>query len=880
MQNHYNPKEFEEKTQALWEEFKVFNVDQDNQKEKCYVLEMLPYPSGNLHAGHVRNYTIGDILARFKNHQGFNVLHPIGFDAFGLPAENAAIKSGKNPEEWTDENIAQMIDILKKMGFSYDYERLRQTHQLSYFVHEQEFFLRLFERGLVYKKKSVVNWDPVDMTVLANEQVVDGRGWRSGALVEKKELSQWFLKISEYSDKLLEGIEKDLDGWPEKVKIMQKNWIGKSEGVTIFFKIFDSSGLEIKDQKLEIFTTRQETIFGASFCCIHSEHQILDLISNPSFELQKFREICRKNKTVSTEELEKAEKIGFFTGLYAENPFRPNEEKLPIYIANFVLAEYGSGAIFSNPTHDKRDCEFALKYGLKIKDPIFDCKEEENFDENMSEFKLINSDFLNGLKASEAKKKIIDEIEARGFGSRKINYRLRDWGLSRQRYWGCPIPIIYCEKCGMVPAQDLPVCLPKSGIDFKNLKGNPLSSHESFRKTVCPKCGNKEAERETDTLDTFFESSWYFVSYANKDGGMNDPENHYWLPVDYYIGGVEHAILHLLYARFFNMLMFEEGFVPSKEPFKKLFTQGMVCHKTYKSLDGDWISPEEFEALGAEEKKRINIGPSEKMSKSKKNVIEPKAIMEEFGVDAMRFFIISDTPPEKDFDWSAEGISGCGKFLKKLFTFFEKVIFGLELNKIESIKENSEILKNLSELDEACQNPELRKILSALQILNLEISKDIENFWLNSSVARIRSFANMLFDSKFDSLFIENFSETEMQILKFILNSFVIILEPFIPHMGQIVFEFLNPSLDQNKQIIYKQKWPIVFENLILKDNPVISINVNGKKKGELEIESEWKDEEIRDFSIKKLIETGKISENQEIKKFIYVKGRMINLIF
>jgi leucyl-tRNA synthetase len=881
----YDTTHFEEKVQKLWKDFSAFDAKISSEK-KCYILEMLPYPSGNLHAGHIRNYTIGDILSRFKKHKGFNILHPIGFDAFGLPAENAAIKGGKSPLEWTNENISEMLKILKKIGFSYDYKRLRKTHEPEYYKHEQEFFLKLFRKGLVYKKKSIVNWDPVDMTVLANEQVINGRGWRSDALVEKKELSQWFLKISEYSQALLDGIENDLIEWPEKVKVMQKNWIGKSEGVNIFFDILDEEKNLIESKKLEVFTTRPETIFGASFICINPKHEIIAFIKKNK-NLDEFLKICQEQEKVTSEELEKAEKLGFFTGLYANHPFI-KEEKLPIYIANFVLENYGSGAIFSNPTHDKRDFEFAQKYNIKIKNKIFDCDDSLVLNEEACKnSKIINSDFLNNLSSVEAKKKIISKIETSLIGFKKINYKLRDWGLSRQRYWGCPIPIIYCDNCGIVEETNLPVKLPNNIKDFSSIKGNPLCSNDEFIKTKCPNCKNENARRETDTLDTFFESSWYFVSYANQYGAMDNKENHYWLPVDYYIGGIEHAILHLLYARFFNILMFEESYVPTKEPFKKLYTQGMVCHKTYKnSENNNWLSPEEYNSLDKNEKLKIIIGPSEKMSKSKKNIVEPVNIMKDFGVDAMRFFIVSDTPPDKDFEWSADGISGCSKFLKKLFNFFISSISIFNLSSIKEI-DDSYILNNELLISKNLQyNEKLKKLFSLLQILNSQISNDIECFYLNSSIARIRTFANFLFDLKLYEN--ENFfnNNDEKRIFKYILKSYLIILEPFIPHVSQILFEYLlvkniNNKIITEEYILYFQKWPMIFDNFIIKETINISININGKYMSKIEINEDLSDDEIKELSFKKLLELSKIPSDKNISdyKYIYVKNKIINFI-
>ncbi len=715
----YDFKKIESLVQEKWEENKVFNVRCDSNREKCYVLEMLPYPSGNLHAGHVRNYTIGDVLARYKNHRGFNVLHPIGFDAFGLPAENAAIKSNVSPSEWTYNNIDTMIASLKKLGFSYDYDRVVITCSPEYYMHEQELFIKLLEKGIAYKKESWVNWDPVDHTVLANEQVVNGCGWRSGAKVERKLLNQWFLKISDYSEELLSELN-NLPEWPEKVKNMQCNWIGKSEGLNLYFKIDNS------DDILEIFTTKPETIYGATFCAISYEHDLIKKFKlEKNDKISEFIEECIAQPNIE-EVLDKQEKKGIFTGLYAINPL--NGEKLPVYIANFVLMNYGSGAIFGCPAHDKRDNEFAKKYSLLCKE-VIKSDENDNFKYSSSDI-IFNSGDLNGLSVLDARNFIIKKVAEEKIGARVVNYKLRDWGLSRQRYWGCPIPVIYCDDCGVVPEliKNLPVKLPDD-IDFSSKKsGNPLDSHPTWKYVRCPNC-NKDAIRETDTFDTFFESSWYFVAYCSHDKDMNNKENNYWLPVDYYIGGVEHAILHLLYARFFTKLMNEEGLVNVREPFKKLFTQGMVTHKSYKNDSGDWIFPYEYEAMSDEEKKKITVGSSEKMSKSKKNVVEPAEIIEKYGVDAIRFFITSDTPPEKDVEWTTQGLEGAFRYLKRFFAFVKNFI------------DNS---KNLEDSDDVSILNH-HKYTSLMQITIRDVTNMIENFGLNSAIAKIREFTNEFF---------------------------------------------------------------------------------------------------------------------------------------
>lgn len=846
MQKEYLFKDIEKSAQERWEKYGDFNVVQNDNKKKCYVLEMLPYPSGNLHAGHVRNYTIGDVLARYKNHCGFNVLHPIGFDAFGLPAENAAIKSGISPAKWTYENIDNMIKLLKKLGFSYDYTRVVRTCDPEYYKHEQEFFIRLFEKGIAYKKESWVNWDPVDNTVLANEQVVDGRGWRSGALVEKKLLSQWFLRISDYSEELLNDLQK-LDEWPEKVRTMQSNWIGKSEGVKINFKIKNYDGV------LEVFTTRPETIFGATFCAISYEHPIVETMKNNPL-IEDFVKKCLATPNIG-EIFDKQEKIGILTNLHCENPF--TGEELPIYLANFVLMSYGSGAIFGCPGHDKRDNDFAKKYNLKIKKVIENsCELEGEFKYSENDI-IINSDVLiNGKSVLEARKIIIDEIEKREIGVKIVNYKLRDWGLSRQRYWGCPIPIIYCKDCGALPDKNLPVKLPED-IDFSKM-GNPLELHPAWKHTKCPNCG-KDAIRETDTLDTFFESSWYFVAYCSHDKDMRNKENIYWLPVDYYIGGIEHAILHLLYARFFTKLMNEEGLVVVREPFKRLFTQGMVTHKTYKDRNGDWISPMDYEKMSDVEKMEVMIGASEKMSKSKKNVVEPVEIIERYGVDAMRLFIISDTPPEKDIEWTTQGLEGAYKYLKRLDVFVHNFMYGKNSCGVKSEKIS---IKNSNEY------------LVALNKTIVDVTQMIENFALNSAIAKIREFSNKLLDLR------ELKTEEDYDFVLNILRKFFCLLEPFTPHIAQHFWEVIGEN-----GAIYNVKWPEIDSSLILSSVTSISINVlvRGRSYGMIEVDPHDSEDAIYEKALIFLRDSKRLDDsirkNLESAKYIYVHNKIINFL-
>ncbi|MEP2815745.1 MAG: leucine--tRNA ligase, partial [Alphaproteobacteria bacterium] len=665
----YNVKENEQKWQAAWDDKGCFQVREDNDRPKYYVLEMFPYPSGRIHMGHVRNYTLGDVVARYKKARGFNVLHPMGWDAFGLPAENAAIENKVPPAQWTRENIATMRRQLKTMGLSYDWDRELATCEPGYYRHEQKMFLDFLANGLVYRKESWVNWDPVENTVLANEQVIDGRGWRSGALVEKRQLSQWFLKITDYAEELLKGIET-LDRWPDRVRLMQENWIGRSEGAHVRFQ-FDG-----RDGQLDIYTTRPDTLFGASFCAVAANHPLAQELARGNPDLADFVAECNRLGT-SEAAIETAEKMGFDTGVKVLHPFIDGHT-LPVYVANFVLMDYGTGAIFGCPAHDQRDLDFARKYGLPVL-PVVAPKgtdatavtvgDEAFTDDGL----LINSDFLDGLAVPDAKSKIIDRLEDMGIGTRAVNYRLRDWGVSRQRYWGCPIPIIHCGDCGIVPVPetDLPVELP-ADVDFSET-GNPLARHPSWKHVACPTCG-KPAERETDTFDTFFESSWYFARFCNpaSDAPLDRAAVDYWLPVDQYIGGIEHAVLHLLYSRFFTRALKKCGYLSVEEPFAGLLTQGMVCHQTFKDAAGKWLLPSQVvfdgdAAKHAETGQPVTLGRSEKMSKSKKNVVDPEAIIGAYGADTARLFMLSDSPPDRDLEWTDAGVDGAWRYLNRLW---------------------------------------------------------------------------------------------------------------------------------------------------------------------------------------------------------------------
>ena len=725
---------------------KFSNNDLNNPNgKKFYCLEMFPYPSGKIHMGHVRNYTIGDVIARFKFMNGYNVLHPMGWDSFGLPAENAARLNNLSPSDWTRENIKTMKKQLQMLGLSINWEHEISTCDDDYYKHQQSLFIDFYNAGLISKKETYVNWDPVEKTVLANEQVVNGRGWRSNAVVERKKLSQWFLNISKYSDELLNDLDA-LDGWPEKVKIMQKNWIGKSYGCDLIFNISNS------DKKIKVFTTRPDTIFGATFIALSPDHELCDSFKN-DINFKKFKKSC--SKTGTTEEaLAQAEKIGFNTNLFVDHPFKKNS-KIPIYFANFVLMDYGNGAIFGCPAHDQRDFDFAKKYNLPILVVVSD---DEDKDKKLNKAftgtgKLINSDFLNGLTVEDAKKTIIEKIEKISIGRKRILFRLKDWGISRQRYWGCPIPMIYLEDGSCVPVDknELPVKLPND-IDLRS-PGNPLETHPTWKKTKHKKSG-KPALRETDTLDTFVDSSWYFLRFCSpktKEAAFDKDKVNYWMPVDQYIGGIEHAILHLLYSRFFvRAINRTDNKIRVKEPFKNLFTQGMVCHETYKDKNGNWLYPEQIERrdnkfFKKDDKSDVTVGPSESMSKSKKNTIDPEEMIKKYGADAVRWFILSDSPPEKDVQWSDNGVASANKFLQKLWNLNHSIINksvqikkgNFQIEKEFNDKINNYVLKINNLINKFQFNVVIANFYEIYRIFNFYIEKDIKKEILLENLKKI-----------------------------------------------------------------------------------------------------------------------------------------------
>ncbi len=738
----YNAPVREKHWQKVWEERGTFRASEGGKRPKCYILEMFPYPSGRIHVGHSRNYTIGDVLARYKRAKGFNVLHPMGWDAFGLPAENAAMERKVHPAKWTYENIAIMKRQLQSMGLSIDWSRELATCDPSYYKHQQKLFLDFLKKGLAYRKSSKVNWDPVEHTVLANEQVIDGRGWRSGALVEQRELTQWFFKITKYGDDLLDSIET-LDKWPERVRLMQANWIGRSEGLTMKFAL-EGAKLPKKLATLEIFTTRHDTIFGASFMAISPEHPLAQQMARGNKELQAFIEECQRMGT-SEEALARAEKLGFDTGLKAVHPFKP-DVKLPVYVANFILMGYGTGAIFGCPGHDQRDFDFARKYGLAIVPVVLPPDANAatfalGDEPYLGEGTMINSSFLDGLTIEAAKAKIAGLIEEKGAGKRKVNYRLRDWGISRQRYWGCPIPVIHCESCGVVPVPDadLPVKLPEDATF--DVPGNPLDRHPTWKNVPCPACG-KPGRRETDTMDTFVDSSWYFVRFTapHAETPVDQKAANYWMPVDQYIGGIEHAILHLLYSRFFTRAMGATGHLKKslKEPFAALFTQGMVVHETYRGRNGQWLLPGEVRVEGEGPTRKafdmatnapVDIGAIEKMSKSKKNTVDLDEFIDQFGADTARWFVLSDSPPDRDVIYTDVGVQGARRFVQRIWRLIEDCTeagIGPDAPKPARFGPEAEALRR-----------------AAHKTLN-SVSQNIEGLRFNVAVAQIYEFTNSL----------------------------------------------------------------------------------------------------------------------------------------
>ncbi len=826
----------EKKWQKIFVNEKLYN----KTGKKFYCLEMFPYPSGKIHMGHVRNYTIGDVVARYKFLNGFNVLHPMGWDSFGLPAENASKSNNLHPKDWTKENIKTMKVQLKMLGLSIDWDLEVSTCNENYYKHQQELFIDFYNQGLVSRKETYVNWDPVEKTVLANEQVINGRGWRSNAVVERKKLSQWFFNISKFSDDLLNDLDQ-LIGWPDKVKLMQKNWIGKSFGCEINFRI---SG---RDKKIKVFTTRPDTIFGATFLALSSDHPLKDLFLKDT-NFKSFKKEC--DKTGTTEEaLANAEKLGFDTGLFADHPLI-KDKKIPIYFANFVLMDYGSGAIFGCPAHDQRDFDFAKKYNLEIIKVVSDENENSNLKEAYTgSGKMINSDFLNGLEVNIAKENIINQIEKKDFGKRKTLFRLKDWGVSRQRYWGCPIPMIYLKDGSVVPVQknELPVKLPED-IDL-NSNGNPLESHPTWKKTIHKSSGDK-AIRETDTLDTFVDSSWYFLRFCSpnhEESPFDKKKINYWMPVDQYIGGIEHAILHLLYSRFFSKAIgkCDKNFNIS-EPFKNLFTQGMVCHESYKDKKGNWLYPTEVEKVDENkyvkkiDKSSVTVGPPESMSKSKKNTIDPETMIKQYGADSVRWFILSDSPPEKDIQWSDVGVAAANKFLQKIWN----------LNYIISNKDN---VKSDKALD--------KKFIEQINTFVHRIDNSIEQFRFNVSIALFYELYNYLNKNITANISLKILRENMINIMKLMI--------PFTPHLARECLE-----LHKCKSL---HAWPRIDASKTL-NKIKFAVQINGKTRDIISIEKNLDEKKINQI-IMKDSKAKKYIENKNISKTIFVKNKIINYI-
>jgi leucyl-tRNA synthetase len=836
MSERFDPARADSHWQQVWDEKQCFRADDASGKPRSFVLEMFPYPSGRIHIGHVRNYTMGDVLARYKRMRGFEVLHPMGWDAFGMPAENAAMEKGVHPGGWTRENIANMKAQLKRLGFALDWSRELATCEPDYYGHEQALFLDLYAAGLVYRKESAVNWDPVDMTVLANEQVIDGRGWRSGALVEKRKLSQWFLKITQFADELLEGLGA-LDKWPEKVRTMQENWIGKSQGLQFRFSL--SNG-----DDLEVYTTRPDTIFGATFVAVAPDHPVAQGVAMYNCDAAKFIDRCKQGGTTAAD-IETAEKLGFDTGIGAKHPF--TGKHLPVYIANFVLMEYGTGAIMAVPGHDQRDFDFATKYGLPILRVVAASAEEADRpfagEAEAGDGVCVNSGFIDGMRVAEAKAAVTARAEAEGWGEARTQYRLRDWGVSRQRYWGTPIPFIHCDSCGVVPVprDHLPVVLPDD-VDF-SVPGNPLDRHPTWKHVDCPDCG-KAARRETDTLDTFVDSSWYFLRFASQPGDRPfDPAAiAKWLPVEQYIGGIEHAILHLLYARFWTRALAHIGLIEVKEPFASLFTQGMVTHETYSRSEGGrevYFSPGEVTRSAEAAVLKADGGPVEigrviKMSKSKKNVVDPDEIVATYGADAIRWFMLSDSPPERDLPWSEAGIEGCGRFVQRLWRLF-------------------------CQFDAAATGED--KALDRKRDQTVAaVADDIEALSFNKAVARIYELATAIEKAPLSA------SRSAA------IRALLLIVAPMMPHIAEEAWQAMASGL------VAEAQWPQVDPALLVEDEVTIAVQVKGKLRDTITAAKGLPEEELKALALASE-KVQRSIDGAEIRKIIVVPDRLVNIV-
>ena len=849
MSERYNAADVEPRWQKVWKDGDVFRANDESDKPKFYALEMFPYPSGRIHMGHVRNYAMGDVVARYKKARGFEVLHPMGWDSFGMPAENAAIEIGGHPKDWTYGNIEQMKAPLNRLGFALDWSREFATSDEAYYKQQQAIFLKFWEKGLVYRKTAKVNWDPVDNTVLANEQVIDGKGWRSGAVVEQRDMDQWFFKITQYAEELLEGLET-LDRWPEKVKTMQANWIGKSEGLQMTFQ---------GDENIEIFTTRPDTLYGASFIALSPDHPLTKSLSEQNPNIENFRAECAKIGTTE-EAIATADKLGFDTGLKVNHPF--TKKSLPVWIANFVLMGYGTGAIFGCPAHDQRDLDFARKYDLNVTPVVLpESEKAESYNVESEAYTgegtLFNSDFLNGLNKSDGIKASIAKIEEMKLGEGVTQYRLRDWGVSRQRYWGCPIPVIHCGDCGVIPVPepDLPVALPYD-INFDK-PGNPLDRHPTFKDVDCPTCG-KPARRETDTLDTFADSSWYFARFAGGQGNGLPDDNPFdkkiasdWLPVDQYVGGIEHAVLHLLYSRFFTRGLRDCGLLdlPSGEPFAGLFTQGMVTHAVFTDEDGEYVMPADVieegnQLLHIESKKIISKGDVIKMSKSKKNVVDPNDIIEGYGADVARWFVLSDSPPERDVEWTEAGVIGAWRFANKVWALVS------ETPKLDPMS----VAKTAK--DDAL---ELRRFAHKAMA---KITAGIESFRFNTSVAQIYELTNALKKYKAND-------EAKAECLGILIRA----IAPFMPHLSEECWTHLGGN-----GLCYHAPWPEIDESLLVEDTVTLPLQVNGKRRGEISVPADITKEEAEKLALADPAVIRTI-DGLTVRKVIVVPGRIINIV-
>ena len=848
----FNASQLEQKWQKKWADADSFATSNHSDRPKYYVLEMFPYPSGRIHMGHVRNYALGDVVARYKKAQGFNVLHPMGWDAFGLPAENAAIERGVHPGKWTIENIAAMRDQLKSMGLSYDWSRELATCTPDYYRHEQKMFLEFLKKGIAYRKESWVNWDPVEHTVLANEQVVDGKGWRSGAPVERRQLFGWFLKITDYADTLLDAIDK-LDRWPDRVRLMQQNWIGKSQGASIRFSV-TQDGVD----DIEVFTTRPDTLYGASFIAISPQHPLAIKLAEDNRDIRNFLAECARTGT-SEAAIEKAEKKGVFTGLYVDHPVKDGDV-LKVYIANFVLMDYGTGAIFGCPAHDQRDLDFARTYQLDVL-PVIAPKDGSSAEISELAYTgpghLINSGEWNGLDIDAGKKAAIEMLEARGIGTAKTTFRLRDWGVSRQRYWGCPIPVIHCPSCGVVPVPDtdLPVTLPED-VDFSEA-GNPLDRHPSWAQVNCPAC-DVAARRETDTFDTFFESSWYFLRYADphSDRGFSEEAAAYWMPVDQYIGGVEHAVLHLLYSRFFMRALAEVGYLKGDEPFAGLMTQGMVCHQSFKDADGQWLFPEDVEKTGSDWHHKqtgapVQAGRVEKMSKSKRNVVDPEQIIATYGADTARLFMLSDSPPERDLEWTESGVEGAWRFIQRIYRLVQNC---------DSSGKNIDLARF------ADAGEQHKALIRAVHKAIDDITTDIERFAFNRCVAHFHVLVGAISDLKEDD------QETR-ELVSYAMKHLAILISPFSPHIAEEIWEAVSAE-----GLVCDAAWPQADQSWLVADTIEIAVQINGKVRAKLQLPAGCdkkfaEDTALQDETVIRYL------DGKTPKRVIVVPDRIINVV-